>query len=114
MQQIMEMLVEMKAKADADREERRGQAKMDAEMKTYQEMLARMEAKTGINLKELRSTIGAIEEKVGAWIADRKDGRKETVSCQLMMGVCLDSKEQNLEDMESRVECREIPTKRLQ
>jgi hypothetical protein len=111
MQQIMEMLVEMKAKADADREEgKANQAKMDAKMKTYHEMLARMEAKTDINLKEMRSTVDAIEEKMDAWIADRKDDQKETMSCQLTAEVCLDSKEPNLEDMESEVERQEVPT----
>jgi uncharacterized protein YlxW (UPF0749 family) len=88
----------IQAKADADQEEMKqeirasqeqvaslisrieaSQAKMDAETKTNQEMLARMEAKTDVNLKEMRediisgqaemrSTIGAIEEKMEAVI----------------------------------------------
>jgi hypothetical protein len=77
----MEMLVEMKNKAVADREERKAnQIKMDAEMKTYQELLARLEAKTDVHLNETRYTIVAIEEKMYAWIADRIDDGKETMS----------------------------------
>jgi hypothetical protein len=46
---------------------------------------------------------------VNACLADMKDDRKETVSCQVT-AACLDSKELNPEDMESEVEHRDIPT----
>jgi hypothetical protein len=39
-----------------------------------------------------------------------KKHRKETVSCQVVMAACLESKKLNPEDMESRVEHREVPT----
>jgi hypothetical protein len=47
--------------------------------------------------------VDATEEKMDAWITEMKDGRKkEMISCQGMMEACLDSKEPNLEDMQSR------------
>jgi hypothetical protein len=39
-----------------------------------------------------------------------KDDRKETMSCQVTMEECLDSKELNTEDMKSKVEHQEVPT----
>jgi hypothetical protein len=45
-----------------------------------------------------------------ALIENTRDDRKETMSCQLTMKACLDSKEPNPEDMESEVERREVPT----
>jgi hypothetical protein len=41
---------------------------------------------------------------VDDWIADTMDDWKETMSCQVTMEACLESKELNLEDMESKVE----------
>jgi hypothetical protein len=66
------------------------------------EIMGANQAKTDLKLKEMRSI-------VNAWIADMKDNRKETMSCQLMMNSCLDCKEPNLEAMESEVEHREVP-----
>jgi hypothetical protein len=111
MQQVMEMLVKMKAKADTDQEKRKAnQAKMDTEMKTNQEMLAKMETKMDINLKKMTPTVGAFQEKMDAWIANMRDDQKGTMSSQVTTEACLDSKEPNLEDMESEVERQEAST----
>jgi hypothetical protein len=48
---------------------------------------------------------------VNAWIAYTRDDRKETMSSQVMTVVCMHSEELNLEDMESEVDHREVPTK---
>jgi hypothetical protein len=48
---------------------------------------------------------------INAWIANTRDDRKETMSCQVTMEACLDSKELNQEDKESEVEHWEVPTK---
>jgi hypothetical protein len=48
--------------------------------------------------------------KMIAWLAERKDRRKETMACQVTMEACLDSKEPNPEDRESEVEHRNAPT----
>jgi hypothetical protein len=42
--------------------------------------------------------------KMDAWIANTRDGRKDTMSCQLKTVACLDSKDPNAEDMEAEVE----------
>jgi hypothetical protein len=88
MQQIMEMLVEMKAKADPDREERKA---------NQEEMLVRKEEKIDANMKnmhekadttrkadreELKGMIDAIQVKMDAWITNVRDDRKERTSCQ--------------------------------
>jgi sulfopyruvate decarboxylase TPP-binding subunit len=82
-------------------------ARLLAEIKSGQEHMKEMieanQAKTDRQLKEMRSI-------VNAWIADMRGSRKETMPCQVMMGACLHSEELNLEDMESEVECREVPT----
>jgi hypothetical protein len=59
---------------------------------------------------EMRSTANAFQEKMDTWIANMRDDRKETMSCQLTTEACLESKEPNPEDMESEVEHREVPT----
>jgi hypothetical protein len=80
---------------------------MLARMNANQERL-REEIKSG--QAEMRSTVSAIKKKMDAWIANMRDDQIETVSCQVMTEVCLDSKEPNLEDVESEVEYREVPT----
>jgi hypothetical protein len=57
----------------------------------------------------MRSTVSALVGKMDGWIAEMKDEQKETMACQVMMKTCQDSKEPNLEDMESEVERREVP-----
>jgi hypothetical protein len=57
----------------------------------------------------MKSTVNAFQEKMDAWIANMRDNWKETMSCQVTMEVCLDSKEPNPEDMQSEVEHREVP-----
>jgi hypothetical protein len=68
----------------------------------------REEVKSG--QAEMRSTVSALVGKMDAWIAEMKDEQKETMSCQLMVKACLDSKEPSPEDMESEVERWEVPT----
>jgi hypothetical protein len=72
-----------------------------------------MEEMMNVNLKEKREEIksGQAEMRsiVNVWIVDMKDDRRETVSWQVMMEACLDSKELNPEDTESEVEHREVP-----
>jgi hypothetical protein len=47
---------------------------------------------------------------VNTLIADMKDDRRKTVSCQVTTEACWDSEELNPEDMESEVKHREVPT----
>jgi hypothetical protein len=71
------------------------------------------QAKRDINLKEMRDELKSgqaeMRSTVNAWIAGMKDDRREIMSCQVMMEACLDSKEPNLEDTESKVEHQEVP-----
>jgi hypothetical protein len=60
--------------------------------------------------EEIKSGQAEMRSIVNAWIADMMKDRKETMSCQVTTAACLDSKEQNPEDMESEVEHREVPT----
>jgi hypothetical protein len=58
--------------------------------------------------EEIKSGQEEMSSTVNAWIAKMKKDRKETVSCQVTMTACLNSKELNLEDMESEVEHWEV------
>jgi hypothetical protein len=99
-------------------------ARMDAnrinDHEEMKDLLARLEAKieasqakTNANLKEMREEVksGQAEMRsiLNAWIAGMKKDQKETMSCQVTMVVCLDSKELNPEDMKFEVEHREVP-----
>jgi hypothetical protein len=76
-----------------------------------------MEEMMHVNLKEMREEIkpdqAEIRFVVNAWIADMKDRRRETMSCQVTTEACLYSKELNPEDIESQVEHREVPTEEI-
>jgi hypothetical protein len=79
-----------------------------------EEMMARMDANqermnAGLS-EEIKFCQAEMKSVVNTWIADMKDVRRETVSCQVTTGACLASKELNLEDMESEVEHVELPT----
>jgi hypothetical protein len=80
-----------------------------------EEMINANQAKANANLKEMREEIksGQVEMRsiVNTWIVDMKKDRKETMSYQVTMMACLDSKELNPEDMESEAEHREVPMK---
>jgi hypothetical protein len=116
----------MNTNRKADQEHMRDMLdRMDANRKDNQEemkenLLARLEAqieanqaKTDLKLEEMSEEIksGQVEMRsiVNAWIADMEKDQKETMSCQVMMAACLDSKELNLEDMKSEVEHLEVP-----
>jgi hypothetical protein len=103
------------------------QAKMDTKMKTYQEMLVKTEARIednnekfevlqgtlisqiDANQAEMKSTVSILVGKMDAWRAEIKDEQKEMMACQVTLEACLDSKEPNLEDMESEVDRPEVP-----
>jgi hypothetical protein len=101
--QISSIVSGMEADRKSDWEEiRAGQEKMAS-------LLSRIEAnqvKMDVNLNEIREEIksGQREMKsiVNAWIADMKDGRKETMAH-------LEYKEKTSVDMEPEVEHREVP-----
>jgi hypothetical protein len=59
--------------------------------------------------EEIKSGQAEIRSVVNAWIADMKNW-KETMSCQVTAEACLNSQETNKEDMEPKVEHREVPT----
>jgi hypothetical protein len=91
-QMLAHLLAEMKA----------NQEKMKAEIKSYQkDMRASLKA-------EIKS---AFEDKTDAVIAGMKDGQKETVACHEMTKARLGCKESCQTEMESEVECREVPMK---
>jgi hypothetical protein len=74
-QQIMEMLIEMKADTKA------------------------MQGKADAGQAEI---IAAIKVKTDAWIANRKIDRKETPACQYAMEASLKNMEPNLREKEKR------------
>jgi cysteinyl-tRNA synthetase len=92
MQQIMEMLVEIKvdqarmeAKRQSGREDLKGMmAEMNAnqaKVAKLEEMLARMREVIKSGNAEMKSTVNAFQEKMAASIANRKDDRNETTAC---------------------------------
>jgi NurA-like 5'-3' nuclease len=113
---MQEMLNEMKDEIKEDMD-----ANRKADRENLKEMMEEMmnvnQAKTNAYLKEMKEEIkfGQVEIRsiIIAWIADMKKDRKETMSCQVTTEACLDSKELNLEDMESEVEHWEIPTEEV-
>jgi hypothetical protein len=76
---------------------------MMARMDTNQE---RMYASLG---EEIQSAQVEMRSIINALIADMKDDQRETMSCQVMIEACLDSKELNPEDMKSEMEHQEVP-----
>jgi hypothetical protein len=124
MKQIIEMLKAMQEKADADRkadqvEAEANQAKAEADREDLKGMLnvtqERLDANTKSmqeNIKsgqaEMRSAIGAIEEKMDAWRANMKDDQEETTTCQYAMGTSLKNMESNSGEEEAVVEQQEI------
>jgi hypothetical protein len=81
---------------------------------TMEEVMNANQAKMDANLKEMRGEVksGQAEMRsiVNAWISNMGDDQKETVSYQVTMEACQDSKELNPEDMKSEVEHWEVPT----
>jgi hypothetical protein len=99
MQQIIELLAEMKAdrkavqaKAEANQEEMlaRMEEKMNANMKTMQE---KPDTTRKADREELKGMINAFQEKMDAWIVGIRDDRKKRTSCQ--------------EKTEARLECED-------
>jgi dGTP triphosphohydrolase len=102
------------------------QAKADASMKTYmqemkdsmQEIMAKIEDSLREEIKsgqaEMRTTVSAFGDKMGALIAGMKDGQKKTVACQETMEARLECKEPSSKEMESEVEPREVPKEHAQ
>jgi hypothetical protein len=78
-----------------------------ADRKSDRDLKEMMEEVMNANLKEMSKEIKSEQAEmrsiVNAWIADMKDDRKETMSCQVTTEACLESKELNPEDMESEV-----------
>jgi hypothetical protein len=78
---------------------------MMANMKANQKMMDRTDAnqaKVDDNLRDIRSI-------VNAWIADMKDGRKETMACQEKTKAQLECEEPTSVDMEPEAEHQEVP-----
>jgi hypothetical protein len=71
------------------------------------------QAKKDVNINEIGEEIksGQAEMKsIGnAWIADMKDGRKETMACQGKTEARLECEESTSVDMEREAEYREVP-----
>jgi hypothetical protein len=56
---------------------------------------------------EMRSIVGAIEEKMDVWVAHRRDDQKGRMSCQEMMEALLECEELTSADMKA---CQEAAT----
>jgi chromosome segregation ATPase len=80
MKAMKEEMDAYQAKTDADRE---------ADLENLQEMMKASQEDITYGQAEMRSAIGAIEEKMDAWIANVKDDRKETTACQYAMETIL-------------------------
>jgi hypothetical protein len=71
--------------------------------------LVPLASRINANQEEMNTTMDATKEKMDAWIAEMKNGqKKEMMPCLEMMKACLDNKEPNPEDMQSRVEHWEV------
>jgi hypothetical protein len=110
MQQIMEMLIKMKAdkkadqeKADVDRKADRELLKgiMDANAKSM-----RQEIKCG--QAEIRSTVRGFQQKMDACVTDMKNAQKETTACHDEMEASLKKMEPNPGEKETAVEQQEF------
>jgi hypothetical protein len=97
MQQILEMLIEIRADRKADQE------KADANRKADQEKADAGQAKM----------IAAIKGKTDTWIANIKNARKETTACQEVMGANPEKMEPNSGEEETAVEQQEIPNEEV-
>jgi hypothetical protein len=92
MQEMIERLLAGQAKAEADREVLKGIT--DANTKSMRE-----DIKTG--QAEMRSIVGALQEKMDACVARMRDDQKETMSFQEMAEAHLECEEQTSVTMES-------------
>jgi hypothetical protein len=96
------------------RQFKRNQEKANANLKKLKEDIKTNQAMMDVNLKEMREEIpsGQAEMRsiVNAWIVDMKADRRQTMSCHVTTAVCLDSNELNPEDVEIKVQHREVPT----
>jgi uncharacterized protein (DUF885 family) len=106
-QQIMEMLVEMRADRKADREELKGmmnatQERMDANTNSMREDIKSGQA-------EIRSIVVAFQEKIDACVASRRNDRKETMSCQETTEANTEKTEPDPGTMQSMEEHQDIP-----
>jgi hypothetical protein len=118
-------LKEMNAKMDGRQEEMKGQmtsltSRLDAnreEMKTTQaeikEDIKANQAKTNANREEMvammEATVNSHQEKMDAWIAEMKDGRKKgTMACQEATGAYPEKGETSPEEVESGAEQQEV------
>jgi hypothetical protein len=114
---MKEMMDANQAKADAHRvANREHMQQMITKIETdREEMVARMDAnqeRMNASLsEEMQSGQAEMRAIVNAWMAEMKDDRRETMSCQVKMEACRGSKELNPEDMESEVEHQEVFTK---
>jgi hypothetical protein len=115
MQQILEMLIEMKADRIADQEKADANRKADQE-KADTNRQADRELLKGImdaNVKSMREDIrcGQAEMRsiLDAWITDIKDARIKTTACQEVTGANPEKIEPNPGKMQSAEEHQEIP-----
>lgn len=88
----------------------RMEAKMDSRQEEMKAQLGSLTSRINANREEMNTRMDATEEKIDAWIIEMKDGRKkEMMACQGTKEACLDNKEPNLEDMQSRTKHRKVP-----
>jgi hypothetical protein len=88
------------------------QEKTMAESRAWQKKIqAKAEASRKIKSgqAEMRSTVNAFGDKMGALIAGMKDGQTEIMACQEMMEAHLECKEPSLKEMEFGAENQEVP-----
>jgi hypothetical protein len=116
MQQIMEMLVEMKASGDAYQEKMATDRKADQEKMAAdkEDLLARMEAKIDANRKkaeadkeEMLARIKEEDRQANKELLARMDAMFETYKKTMM---ATEKIEQNLEMMQSAEEHQDVPT----
>jgi DNA anti-recombination protein RmuC len=93
---MQERMNKMKEKIKEDMNANR-KANREGLKEMMEEMMNANQAKMNTYLKEMREEIksGQAEMRsiVNAWMANMRDDGRETVSCQVTMAVCLDSKE---------------------
>jgi hypothetical protein len=95
---LQQMMTDMKDGINVDVNANRKADREDIK-EMMEEIMKANQAKTNANLKEMREEIKSgqaeIRSIVNAGIANMREDRRETMSCQVTMEACLDSKELN-------------------
>jgi chromosome segregation ATPase len=100
---------EMKAMQDKKDVNQEKLDKMDSKQEEMKAQMASLASKIDVNQERMESTVNVAQEKMEAWIAEMKDGRKEIMACQETTEACLECKEPTSQKMNFGAEHQEVP-----